>query len=209
MGVIGRQSDRQHLADRLDPMRLAVIVDEGNHGLNRRSSSAWAKYALALRRISLACRSSRFSRSRASALSPHPWEHRRAHHCRARPSSPTHAASAPCSRSWRRSMRPRPSARHARLRDPKPFAPRGRGPRKRTCWSSCLSWLHLLRSWSLRSTRSGSRWLVEGLGSAALHIATTINEDEKRERDKVAAYRDSFASIRTPMPTANTLTVGR
>src|ERR1700722_14407146 len=65
MGVIGRQSDRQHPADRLDPTRLAVIVDEGNHGLNRRSSSAWAKYALALRRISLACRSSRFSRSRA------------------------------------------------------------------------------------------------------------------------------------------------
>src|SRR6202522_2959711 len=91
-----------------------------------------------------------------SALSPHPWEHQRAHHCRARPSSPTHAASAPCSRSWRRSTRPPPSATHARLRDPKPFAPRGRGPRKRTCWSSCLSWLHLLRSWSLRSTRSGS-----------------------------------------------------
>src|ERR1700722_19233899 len=42
MGVIGRQGDRQHPADRLDPMRLAVIVDEGNHGLNRRSSSAWA-----------------------------------------------------------------------------------------------------------------------------------------------------------------------
>src|ERR1700691_2112210 len=91
------------------------------------------------------------------ALSPHPWEHRRAHHCRARPSSPTPAASAPCSRSWRRSTRPPPSARHARLRDPKPFAPRGRAPRKRTCWSSCLSWPHLLRSWSLRSTRSGSR----------------------------------------------------
>src|SRR5277367_5830903 len=68
MGVIGRQGDRQHPADRLDPMRLAVIVDEGNHGLNRRSSSAWAKYALALRRISLACRSSRFSRSRALSL---------------------------------------------------------------------------------------------------------------------------------------------
>src|SRR6202167_3240167 len=65
MGVIGRQGDRQHPADRLDPLRLAVIVDERNHGLNRRSSSAWAKYALALRRISLACRSSRFSRSRA------------------------------------------------------------------------------------------------------------------------------------------------
>src|ERR1700721_2636021 len=65
MGVIGRQGDRQHPADRLDPMRLAVIVDEGNQSLNRRSSSAWAKYALALRRISLACRGSRFSRSRA------------------------------------------------------------------------------------------------------------------------------------------------
>src|SRR6202034_3714719 len=91
-----------------------------------------------------------------SALSPHPWEHQRAHHCRARPSSPTHAASAPCSRSWRRSTRPPPSARHARLRDPKPFAPRGRAPRKRTCWSSCLSWPHLLRSRSLRSTRSVS-----------------------------------------------------
>ena len=43
MGVVGRRGDRQHLADRLDPMRPAVIVDEGDHGLNRRSSSAWAK----------------------------------------------------------------------------------------------------------------------------------------------------------------------
>src|SRR5690606_15433505 len=34
-----------------------------------RSSSAWAKYAEALRRISLACRSSRFSRSRALSFS--------------------------------------------------------------------------------------------------------------------------------------------
>ena len=67
MGVIGRRGDRQHLADRLDPIRPAMIVDERDHGLNRRSSSAWAKYADALRRISLACRSSRFSRS--SALS--------------------------------------------------------------------------------------------------------------------------------------------
>jgi len=65
MGVVGRWGDRQHLADRLDPVRLVVIVNEGDHGLNRRSSSAWAKYADALRRISFACRSSRFSRSRA------------------------------------------------------------------------------------------------------------------------------------------------
>jgi hypothetical protein len=38
-------------------------LDERNHGFDRRSSSAWAKYADALRRISFACRSSRFSRS--------------------------------------------------------------------------------------------------------------------------------------------------
>src|SRR5712671_7005967 len=67
-GVIGRWGDRQHLADRLDPVRPALIVDERDHGLCRRSSSAWAKYADALRRISLACRSSRFSRSSALSL---------------------------------------------------------------------------------------------------------------------------------------------
>src|SRR4030088_1603296 len=44
-----------------------MIVDEADHGLYRRSSSAIAKYADALRRISLAWPSSRFSRS--SALS--------------------------------------------------------------------------------------------------------------------------------------------
>jgi hypothetical protein len=43
MGVIARRGDRQEFADRLDPMRRAVIVDEGDHGLNRRLSSAWAK----------------------------------------------------------------------------------------------------------------------------------------------------------------------
>ena len=43
MGVIGRAGDRQDLADRLDPMRPTMIVDEGDHGLDRRSSSAVAK----------------------------------------------------------------------------------------------------------------------------------------------------------------------
>ena len=41
--AIGRRGDRQHLADRLDPVGLAVIIDEGDHRLNRRSSFAWAK----------------------------------------------------------------------------------------------------------------------------------------------------------------------
>src|SRR4030081_1628844 len=65
MGMVGRGGERQDLADRLHPMSLSVIVDERDHGLYRRSSSAIAKYADALRRISLAWRSSRFSRSSA------------------------------------------------------------------------------------------------------------------------------------------------
>ena len=65
MSAVGRWGDRQHLADRLDPVGPAVIVDERNHRLKGRSSSAWAKYADALRRISLPWRSSRFSRSSA------------------------------------------------------------------------------------------------------------------------------------------------
>jgi hypothetical protein len=43
MGVVGRRGDRQHLANRLDPLRPTMIVDEGDHGLYRRSSSAVAK----------------------------------------------------------------------------------------------------------------------------------------------------------------------
>ena len=42
-----------------------MVVDERLHGFDRRSSSAVAKYADALRRIALAWRSSRFSRSSA------------------------------------------------------------------------------------------------------------------------------------------------
>jgi hypothetical protein len=41
--MVGGRGDRQDPADRLDPVRLTMIVDEGDHGLNRRSSSAWAK----------------------------------------------------------------------------------------------------------------------------------------------------------------------
>ena len=61
--VVGRRGDRKLSADRLDPVLLAMLVDERHHHLGRRSSSAWAKYADALRRISLARRSSRTSRS--------------------------------------------------------------------------------------------------------------------------------------------------
>ena len=61
--VIGRRGDRKHPADRLDPVTLTVRVHEQHIHLGRRSSSAWAKNADALRRISFARFSSRFSRS--------------------------------------------------------------------------------------------------------------------------------------------------
>src|SRR5258706_94497 len=47
--------DRQHTADRLDPVRL-MVVDEADHHFARRSGSACAKYADAIFRISLARR---------------------------------------------------------------------------------------------------------------------------------------------------------
>src|SRR5690606_9438335 len=41
--AIGRWGDRQYTADRLDPIRRPVLINESNHVLNRRSSSACAK----------------------------------------------------------------------------------------------------------------------------------------------------------------------
>ena len=83
MGVVSRRGDRQHSADRLDPVNGVVCVDEGEHFLNGRSGSAWAKYADALRKTSFAWRNSRTSRSSAlirscsSVVGPGrlPWSH--------------------------------------------------------------------------------------------------------------------------------------
>src|SRR5690606_4717101 len=43
--LVGRRSDRQYIADRLDSVLLTVLVDERHHHFARRSSSACAKYA--------------------------------------------------------------------------------------------------------------------------------------------------------------------
>src|ERR1044072_172723 len=65
--------------------------------------------------------------------------------------------SAAYSRSSMKSKQPPPSARHARPRAPEPSEPHGSGLQVRICSSSsCLSWLHLLKSWSLRQSRGGS-----------------------------------------------------
>lgn len=63
MPSICRWGDLQDLAERLDPEGIAMLVDEVLQDLSRRSSSAWAKNALASFNISLARRSSLTSRS--------------------------------------------------------------------------------------------------------------------------------------------------
>src|SRR5207253_4097985 len=73
---VRRWGDRQLRTDRLDPIVLSMLVHEGHHHFGRRSSSAWAKYADAFRRISLArfksttSRSSTFNRCRSSVVRP-------------------------------------------------------------------------------------------------------------------------------------------
>jgi len=43
MTPISRRGNLQPLADRLDPVGIAMLVDEIPQDLSRRSSSAWAK----------------------------------------------------------------------------------------------------------------------------------------------------------------------
>ncbi len=50
----------------------------------------------------------------------------------------------------------------ARLRASAPSATHGREQQMKTCLSSDWSWLHLLRSWSLRRPRSGSKRSIRG-----------------------------------------------
>jgi len=54
MLVKGRRGDWQLFADRLDPVLGLVAIDKRHHYFDRRSSSACAKYAEALRKISFA-----------------------------------------------------------------------------------------------------------------------------------------------------------
>ena len=50
-----RTGDLQDTADRLDPETVTMLIDKCPQDLVRRSSSAWAKYALARRRIRWLC----------------------------------------------------------------------------------------------------------------------------------------------------------
>ncbi len=68
--VVTGRGGLQDTADRLAPETVTMLIDKCPQDLVQRrkacpSGSAWAKYALARHRISLALRSLRFSRSRA------------------------------------------------------------------------------------------------------------------------------------------------
>src|SRR5258708_32812649 len=93
---------------------------------------------------------------RPSASRPYRSERQLACRCRPPPSSPTPEASAPCSRSWLKPKLSSPIATDAHVRGPGPAAQRANGSQAKTCCLSACSWLHLLKSWSLRSTRGGS-----------------------------------------------------
>ena len=43
--LVCRRDNRQHAADRLDPITILVLINEADHRFSRRSSSAWAKKA--------------------------------------------------------------------------------------------------------------------------------------------------------------------
>jgi hypothetical protein len=121
-----------------------VRVDEGDHFLNWRSSSARAKYALASFRISLVLRNSRTSLEFLEGPG------------RARPVAPSGAASQRCNRAWPRSTRSPPTATGAGPWPRTPGARRARSsPGNTSVTSSC--WLNLLKRRSLLNSRGGSQ----------------------------------------------------
>ena len=170
MVVVGRWGDRQHTADRLDPVGLPVILDEGDHGLNRRSSSASLPdrrmHAVAERgqnRLT-PCAGSRSpaeapgSPAPAPGSAPAPRSSTPASHPhRAQPDGPTGAASPPCCRTWPRSRPSPPIASHSRPHDPAPAVRPARIPLLNIdpVVPDSPS-LHPLKSSSRRQTRRGS-----------------------------------------------------
>src|SRR6476646_11355492 len=76
-----------------------------------------------------------------------------------------------------------PSVTGARSRDPEPSGSLAPAPRVKTCSSSCLSWLHPLRSWSLQQTRGGSCPNLRKYGLALQEVhAQGARSDRYRSR---------------------------
>jgi hypothetical protein len=120
--VIGGGGDRQHRADRLDPVEVLVVVDVGDH-LGGRGSSSRAKKADADLRISFARRSSlTHAQARGSALRL-PCSPPADHHHQPRPDGPNGAASPSWDRTSQRSNRSPPTATRTRPDGPTPSGP--------------------------------------------------------------------------------------
>src|SRR3954470_6416161 len=104
--------------------------------------------------------------------------------CRYRPplSSPIPEASAPCSRSWPTRKQSSPIATDPHVRDPAPAVQRGNGSQAKTCCLSDCSWLHPLKSWSLRQTRGGSEGnlLKSCFGILSVRIMTVPHVTNKQ-----------------------------
>jgi hypothetical protein len=127
------RGDRQDFSDRLDPIVPAMLIDKGDHRFNWRSSSAWAKYAEALLRISLACRGSRLSRSQALVFSAARWARQHACHHQPRSSSPSRSGCGPSRRASGDAKPRQPSVTDTPCPAPAPSALHGSVPRDNLC----------------------------------------------------------------------------
>jgi len=154
--VVSGWGERLDAAGRLNSIGTAVIVDKRDHRRNGRSGTVRAQYADACVKSRWPA-TAREPRVSAPSLCRQPQRgRRRVCRYRSRPFSPTHAVSAERSPSSRRSTPRPPTWTDDPARGRKPFVQRARTPRAQTCSSSCSSWLHLLRSWSLRQAWGGS-----------------------------------------------------
>ena len=132
-----------------------MVIDELNHHRGRRSSSACAKYADALRKISFMRFSSRTSRSNAfarwrSAVVRPPRSPLSRSACR----DPLPERFRPCTPACPQSTRSRPTRTGAQPRARGPAAPLALVLRGNT--DSVVTWLHPLKEKALRQTRYGS-----------------------------------------------------
>ena len=162
-----------------------MIINERDHHFGRRSNSAWAKYADALRRISLTLRSSGSPARAPSDVRRFPSERRHA---------PPLAISAFLTHSLSDcDVQPIFAAIEVARRPPRGMIllvlearaeRRVRALRVKTGSSSCLPSLHLLKVRSLRQTRRGSTFST----TARLRIAYL---------PYAKCRRGSFAAART------------
>lgn len=130
MASVSRWRHLQHAAQWLDPEGFAVLVDERPDYFKRRSSSAWAKKALATLRISLARLSSRISRSSSLMRgSAEGWGLRGK-----RPCESSCSRSEQCNQSCWTPPRWPPTGSRVTPGLRRPFAPHARGLRGKLRW---------------------------------------------------------------------------